>query len=107
MAQYAITGIWKDDNDTITDYAIHLVTEHLNPNLLTVWRAEKYSKKDAINLVQNNFVQTAIWDYTQQLWILKAKVKVVGNYLRSESDDTVRDNLDNLLNYRNITIECK
>ncbi len=107
MAHYAISGVWKDLNGTITDYAVHHVTKHqTKKDMFTVEPAKKYSKAEAIKLVNVNFVQTAIWDYTNELWGLGAKVKVVDNYLRSEADSTVRDNLDNLLNYWNITIGC-
>jgi len=105
MARYAISGVWKE-NDTITDYAIHLVADHTIPGFVTVYGAEKYSKAEAIELVRNHFVQTAVWNYTRQFWDFGAEVKVVGNYLRTERDGTVRDNLDNLLNYRNITVPC-
>lgn len=113
MAHYAISGVWKDTKGTITDYAIHLVTKNLDSTKKGKYRvskAEKYSKADAIDLVNNHLVQTAVWDYAQELWILKAKVSEVGtfpnNYLRTDQDDTVKDNLDNLLNYWNITIGC-
>ncbi|MPS73310.1 MAG: DUF3892 domain-containing protein [Chryseobacterium sp.] len=106
MAHYAISGVWKDTNGVITDYAIHLVTNGSSPGMFLVSKAEKYSKADAIKLVNANLVQTAVWNYTKQLWSLGAEVEVVGNYLRSNADSTVRDNLDNLLNYWNITIAC-
>ncbi|GAA5097808.1 hypothetical protein GCM10023210_33210 [Chryseobacterium ginsengisoli] len=106
MAQYAISGVWKDTNGVITDYAVHLLTERNTPNTFDVAKAEKYSKAEAIRLVNNHYVRTAIWDYNRKLWSLGAEVSVVDNYLRSDADSTVRDNLENLLNYWNITIGC-
>lgn len=107
MANYAISGVWKDANGTITDYAFHLITEGTIPDRLTVGPAEKYSKAQAIELLGSHLAQTAIWNYTEQLWELGAFVQVAGffpnRYLRTIADLTVRDNLDNLINYGWIT----
>lgn len=110
MAHYAISGVWKDTTGVITDYAIHLVTKHETPGMVMINKAQKYSKAKAIELVASNIIHTAVWNYTKQLWTLGAEVKSVGTfpnkYLRTEKDATVRDNLDNLLNYWNITTGC-
>ena len=102
---YAISGVWKDTNGVITDYAIHLVIKSNKPGMFIVNKAKKYSKARAIKLVNAHFVRTAVWNYTLALWDLGAKVDVVDDsYLRSRADSTVRDNLENLLNYGAITI---
>lgn len=106
MADYAISGVWKDNNDVITHYAIHRKTG-ANGNYLE--KPQKYSKADAIALVATpqHSVYTTIWNYQTAKWYKGALIMVVGSgadsYLRTNADNTVKDNLDNLLNYNWIT----
>ena len=48
MAEYRISGIWKDTNGVITDYAFHSVTTN------GVTRTTKKSKAQAIALLEAN-----------------------------------------------------
>jgi hypothetical protein len=106
MADYVISGVWKDVNDVITHYAIHRRTG-INGNYIE--KPQKYSKAQAIALVGNaqNSVFTVIWNYQTALWYTGALIQVVGSgsnsYLRTNADSTVKDNLDNLINYNWIT----
>lgn len=101
MADYAISGVWKDDNGTIINYAIHTV--NLEENI--VYYATKYSKAEAIRLLENpqNSARTLLWNYTSQSWKWGTIVNVVGSgtnrYLRTTQDKTVKDNLAHLINY--------
>ncbi|WP_428068206.1 DUF3892 domain-containing protein [Chryseobacterium gambrini] len=103
MATYAISGVWKDNTGTITHYAIHTV----NGNTLGL--ATKYTKANAINLLDNNqnSARTLLWNYTDQNWQWGTTVQVVGagvnRYLRTTQDGTVRDNLAHLINYGWVT----
>lgn len=106
MADYVISGVWKDNNDVITHYAVHRKTG-FNGNYIE--KPQKYTKGQAIALVSNpqNNVYTVIWNYSTALWSSGALIQVVGSgsnsYLRTNADNTVRDNLDNLINYNWIT----
>lgn len=102
MAHYAISGVWKDANGTITDYAIHSADKEKN----TVDNpAKKYSKAEAIRLLDNtqNSARTLLWNYTSKNWNWGTTVNVVGTatdkYLRTTQDGNVRDNLDHLIDY--------
>lgn len=101
MKHYAISGVWKDTNGVITDYAIHPIIKD-STGKLYMDKVKKYSKAEAIKLVNTNIVQTVVWNYTEGGWYLGAEVNVVGSYLRSQPDSTVRDNLDNLISYLTI-----
>lgn len=103
MAYYAISGVWKDENDVITDYAIHTwVGYHIG-------LGKKYSKAQAIALLSNtqNSATTIVWNYNTALWSAGASVHVDGfganRYLRTQADSIVGNNLDNLINYGWIT----
>ncbi|KFC20076.1 DUF3892 domain-containing protein [Chryseobacterium sp. FH1] len=106
MAHYAISGVWKDANGTITDYAIHTANKEKN----TVDNpAKKYSKAEAIKLLDNsqNSAQTLLWNYTSKVWKWGTDIIVVATgtnkYLRTIQDGTVQDNLDHLINYTFVT----
>lgn len=104
MADYAISGVWKL-NGTITHYAVHTVNKTAN----TFNNATKYTKADAVRLLDNNLnsARTLIWNYTNEYWDWGADIQVVGSgsdrYLRTRQDGTVRDNLSNLINYGWVT----
>lgn len=102
MAQYTISGVWKDDYGTITHYAIH---EANFEKQLVQSPAKKYSKAAAIKLLENsqNSARTMLWNYSAESWKLGVSVNVVGTgaskYLRTTQDKTVRDNLAHLIDY--------
>lgn len=99
MAEYRISGVWKDSNNTITHYAFHTVGENF------ISRAVKTSKARAIELLEtrgNNAV-TWIWNYSTSSWLVGESVHIVngGNvkYLRSNPDNRSTDNLGHLIDY--------
>lgn len=99
MAQYRISGVWKDSNDVITHYAFHTVSE------TTISRASKKSKADAIKLLETagNSAKTWVWNYLSVGWDIGENVEVVngsnGKYLRSNPDNTKTDNLAHLIDF--------
>jgi hypothetical protein len=99
MADYRISGVWKDANGTITHYAFHTVTT------TGITRATKTTKVQAVLLLEskNNNAVTWIWDYSNASWKIGEKVQVVdgsnGKYLRSNPDNKLTDNLAHLINY--------
>jgi hypothetical protein len=96
MANYKISGIWKDANGVITHYAFHTVTE----NGFT--RATKKTKAAAVTLLSSasNEAVTWIWNYTAAFWKDGEKVTVVnGSFLRSNPDNKITDNLAHLIDY--------
>jgi hypothetical protein len=101
MANYAISGVWKNSNNVITHYAIHHFSEKEN----TIGLATKTTKSNAISLLDNsqNSAITILWNYNTEGWNRGATVSVVGSYpnkyLRTNQDGTVVDNLSNLINY--------
>ena len=99
MATFRISGVWKNDNNVITHYAIHTV------NNLGTTRAVKTTKADAIRLLEviGNSAKTWLWNYSRSFWSDGENVEVVngrdGKYLRSDRNDTTKDNLAHLINY--------
>ena len=99
MAEYRISGVWKDSNNVITHYAFHTVYEK------TVGRAVKKSKADAVKLLEAdiNSAVTWVWNYSTSFWKVGEKVEVVngstGKYLRSNPDNTKTDNLAHLIDF--------
>lgn len=97
--RYAISGVWKNAAGTITHYAFHTVTEN------SFGKATKITKAIAVQRVDNpnNTATTVVWNYTTESWNWGEEVHVVGTspmrYLRSNHDNSVRDNLDHLINY--------
>lgn len=97
MAEYKISGIWKND-DVITHYAMHTVTENGHT------RAKKVSKKDAIELLEKpqNSAITWLWNYKSCFWYNGENVQVVNaadKYLRSNPDNKETNNLGHLIDY--------
>lgn len=97
MAEFRISGVWKDANNVITHYAFHTV----GPTSTS--RAVKTTKAKAIELLEtrgNNAV-TWIWNYSTAGWKLGESVHVVngsnGKYLRSNPDSKLTDNLGHLI----------
>ncbi len=99
MAEYRISGVWKDDDNVITDYAFHEVKN----NRMT--RAIKKSKAQAVSILEqkSNSAYTWMWSYKKQNWVVGEKVTVVnalnGKYLRSNPDDELTDNLAHLIDF--------
>jgi hypothetical protein len=103
MAQYRISGVWKNASGTITHYAMHTVNANGS-----VTRASKTIKAQAIILLDNN-VNTAttwIWNYRTCGWMVGENVHVVngvgGKYLRTDPDKRLTDNLRHLINFERI-----
>lgn len=100
MAKLRISGIWKDNNNVISHYAFHTLTEDN-----TASRAEKVTKEDAIRIVERpgNEVITWQWNYSNAVWRDGETVHVVngshGKYLRSNRDNQITDNLNHLINF--------
>jgi hypothetical protein len=99
MAQYKISGVWKDANGVITHYAFHTVSQAGHT------RATKTSKAKAIELLETrgNSAYTWLWNYRQAYWENGEIVEVVngssGKYLRSNRDNSLSDNLGHLINF--------
>lgn len=103
MAEYRISGIWKNDNDVITHYAVHLRTRNQNGGF-TIARAVKMTKSEAVLLLSlpANTAKTYLWNYGRAQWIAGEDVHVVnGNppFLRTNHDGILRDNLLHLIDY--------
>jgi hypothetical protein len=96
MAKFKISGVWKNTNDVITHYAIHIVGEG------STSRAVKTTKAEAVKLISIPFneAMTWLWDYQIARWKDGEKVIVVnGSYLRSNPDNKLTDNLAHLIDY--------
>jgi hypothetical protein len=99
MADYRISGVWKDKNKVITHYAVHTVGEK------STSRAVKKTKNQAIALVETSgtTVKTWVWNYTKSHWTIGEDIHVVngtnGKYLRSDKDKKITDNLDHLIDF--------
>lgn len=105
MANYAISGVWKNSDGVITHYAIHVHNIINN----TIGLATKTAKPQAVTLLDTpgNSGITILWNYNNHSWDEGTRIDVVGNYpnkyLRTYHDGTVRDNLAHLINYGMIT----
>ncbi|SFB71743.1 Protein of unknown function [Zunongwangia mangrovi] len=99
MAQYRISGVWKNSEGVITHYAFHEKKSN------SVSFANKVDKSYAIQLLENpnNSAYTWIWNYNLCKWKIGEEVKVVngnsGKYLRSNPDKTETNNLEHLIDY--------
>lgn len=98
MAQYRISGVWKDSNNVITHYAFH--TKTVNGHT----RAVKKTKAQAISLLETtgNSATIWMWNYKTCFWVVGENVEVVngadGKYLRSDANSKITDNLFHLIN---------
>jgi hypothetical protein len=96
MANYKISGVWKDTNNVITHYAFHSINEN------SISRATKKTKAEAIKLLNDpaNSAVTWLWNYSVAYWRDGQKVSVINNsYLRSDPDNKLTDNLAHLIDY--------
>lgn len=97
MADYRISGVWKDGNGLITHYAIHAPVANL------FGQAEKKTKNQVLSIFDaGNTAKTWIWNYTSESWDVGQTVNVIiigpYRYLRTDKDNIKRDNLNNLIN---------
>lgn len=99
MAEYRISGVWKNANNVITHYAFHTEgPEHIS-------RASKVTKARAIELLETkgNSAKTMMWNYKTCRWSMGEDVIIVGGqsgkYLRTEPDSRLTDNLSHLIDY--------
>ncbi|MCO6148389.1 DUF3892 domain-containing protein [Flavobacterium sp. NRK1] len=101
MAIYRISGIWKNESGVITHYAFHLVSDDGSK----IGFAQKKAKNDAVALLEQygNSATTWLWDYSNNFWKIGNNVHVVsgvsGKFLRSNHDNTEKDNLNHLIDY--------
>lgn len=104
MAEYRISGIWKDSNNVITHYAVHLRTRNVNNDGYVIAPAVKMTKAAAVALLQNqqNNAKTYLWNYTSAGWSAGGDIHVVNAnppFLRTNHDGTLKDNLLHLIDY--------
>lgn len=97
MAEYRISGVWKNNDGVITHYAINHPTDKGG-----FTKAAKTSKQDAIRLLETdgNKAKTWIWDYTKKQWKIGEDVVVAGTtnkYLKTYPDNQLYDNLAHLI----------
>lgn len=101
MAEYRITGIWKDSAGVISHYAVHTMRKPEQVEL--IGRAVKMSKSQTIALLENgNTAKTLLWNYSSAQWLTGEDIHVVnGNpkYLRTNHDNVLKDNLLHLIDY--------
>jgi hypothetical protein len=99
MAEYKISGVWKNELNVIIAYAFHTVGEN------SISRAVKMTKAQAILLLdtKGNTAYTWIWNYRAAKWDNGEKVEVVngssGKFLRSNPDNKLTDNLGHLIDF--------
>jgi hypothetical protein len=74
VAEFRISGIWKDSKGVISHYAIHTTTKTANG--YTIGYTEKYSKHAAVQLLlkSGNSVKTYLWNYSSCCWYAGADI---------------------------------
>ncbi|RIV68703.1 DUF3892 domain-containing protein [Flagellimonas aequoris] len=100
LANYFISGVWKDSNDNITHVLLHMVNDDNSFQY-----GVKTTESVAINLIkQRNTIKTITWGYPN--WQIGASVTYVNSnnreYLRTVANATQKDNLDNAINMSSI-----
>lgn len=100
LANYFISGVWKDNNDNITHVLLHIVDENNSFRF-----GVKTEESTAINLLKQGYtIMTITWGYPG--WDKGAKVTYVSSrnreYLRTVANATEKDNLDNSINMNSI-----
>ncbi|WP_254161232.1 DUF3892 domain-containing protein [Chryseosolibacter histidini] len=99
MAKHKISGVWKDENNVITHYALHAENENVT------LKASKISKENAISLLETseNSAVTLIWNYSRAGWDVGESVQVVnganGKFLRSNPGNSLTDDLGHLVDF--------
>lgn len=96
LADYFISGVWKDRSERITDVMLHSVNENNSFNM-----GVKTSELNAINLLKSKkTIKTITWAYPN--WQIGASVAAVTigsvEYLRTVANASAKDNLDNSIN---------
>lgn len=100
LADYFISGVWKDQSERITDVMLHLVNDNNSFQL-----GVKTSESSAIALLKSKkTIKTITWSYPG--WNIGASVivQLVGNkeYLKTVANATRKDNLDNSIDMKPI-----
>lgn len=100
LADYFISGVWKDNSERITDVMLHTVNENNSFNM-----GVKTSELSAINLLKlKKTIKTITWSYPN--WTIGASVLVVNvggrEYLRTVANASIKDNLDNSIDMKPI-----
>ena len=103
MAEYRISGIWKNADGVITHYAVHLSTRNQSGGF-TINHAVKMTKAQTVNLLlqPTNTAKTFLWNYGRAQWFVGEDIHIVnGNpqFLRTNHDGILRDNLLHLIDY--------
>ncbi|HMJ48491.1 MAG TPA: DUF3892 domain-containing protein [Ferruginibacter sp.] len=99
MAVYRISGVWKNSENVITNYAFHTV------RVDSLSRATNKTKQQAIALLETpgNTATTLLWNYNSASWNIGEIVQVVNGpnekYLRSNPDNKLTDNLQHLIDF--------
>lgn len=99
MAQYLISGIWKDEDDVISAYLFHTIEGD------SLGKYVKKTKAEAIALLEisGNKAMTMMWNYSKTEWTAGELVQVVngadGKYLRTNPDNKLTDNLQHLIDF--------
>jgi len=103
MAEYRISGIWKN-GEIITHYAVHLRTRNANNDVYIIERADKMTKIATVTLIQNkqNSSKTYLWNYSTSKWNTGGEILIVNEnppFLRTTHDEIIKNNLLHLIDY--------
>lgn len=93
LADYFISGVWKDSNDVITDVLLHTVNPDNSFQL-----GVKTSDTATISLIKKgSTVKTITWNYPDwEIGALVGYARVKNReYLRTAPNSRIQDNLDN------------
>ncbi len=100
MAAYFVTGVWKNIRNEITHLYIHPIN---NNNRFT--SGVKRAEVDVIRMINNgDTFSTITWNYISAIWDIGEPIRLVlrrdsgTTYLRTFRDQTITNNLDNLIN---------
>jgi hypothetical protein len=94
---YGVTAQRKDSNDVITAIKVHT----FNPDT-TVNAGQEWTKDQGVAAIDDKGARmcTMLWDSGSNKWLIQVAIRVVtstyGKYLRTDADNTPRDNLGNL-----------
>lgn len=97
MAQYRISGVWKD-KDLVIAYAVHQIFEGATS------KAKKLTSQQTIELLEmrDNTATTWIWNYTTGRWNVGDKVVIAnegdGKYLCCSRANKLTHQLNHLIN---------
>ncbi len=99
---YFVSGVWKTTQGVVTHVMLHLVSG--GHPVINFMPGEKATLASVCRLIElGHTVNCVMWPYTGKLWDVGPQVTVInglnGDFLRSVADNTIKDNLDNLINY--------